>query len=207
MTDLLMPLPVILAGWALAGGSPGPATLAISAASMGEGRAAGLALALGVFAGSACWGLAAGLGFSALMVANVWLFEAVRIAGAAYLLYLAVKSLRSAWRGQAAAPAKPAPRRAFFLRGMLLHLTNPKAILAWGSVYAIALPPVPDWSAVWSLFAALSAVSFTVFSGYALMFSTPAIARAYARTRRAFDAGFGLLFGLASLKLLMARLT
>ena len=61
---------IILLGWALAGGSPGPATLAISGTSMSLGRGAGLAIASGVIAGSASWGVAAGLGMSALMLAN-----------------------------------------------------------------------------------------------------------------------------------------
>ena len=205
MTDLLIPLPVILIGWALAGGSPGPATLAISGTSMAHGRAAGVAIAAGVVVGSAIWGIAAGLGFSALMLANAWLFEAVRYAGAAYLFYLALKSLRSAWRGSAVAPVA-APRKAFFFKGLTLHLTTPKAILAWGSIYAIALVPAAGTLSVWLLFAALSATSVTVFIGYALLFSAPPIARAYLRAKRGFDLAFGLLFGAASLKLLTARL-
>lgn len=63
MTDLLIPLPVILVGWALAGGSPGPATLAISSTSMAHGRGAGVALATGVVAGSAVWASQPGWGF------------------------------------------------------------------------------------------------------------------------------------------------
>ncbi|WP_171177950.1 LysE family transporter [Ruegeria sp. HKCCD8929] len=206
MTDLLIPLPVILVGWALAGGSPGPATLAISSTSMAHGRGAGVALATGVVAGSAVWGIAAGLGFSALMMANAWLFELVRIAGAGYLFYLAARSLRSAWVGGTVTPAA-APRRAFFAKGLTLHLTNPKAILAWGSIYAIALAPAAGALSVWSLFAALTSVSITVFIGYALLFSAPPIARAYARAKRWFDLAFGVLFGAASLTLLTARLS
>ena len=61
---------LLLIGWAVAAASPGPATLAISVAAMGGGRAAGLAMAAGVVAGSASWGIAAALGLSALMLAN-----------------------------------------------------------------------------------------------------------------------------------------
>lgn len=206
MTDLLIPLPVILIGWAIAGGSPGPATLAISGTSMGQGRAQGLALAWGVVAGSALWGITAGLGFSAVMLANAWLFEIVRYAGAAYLLFLAVKSLRSAWRNQPVA-AGFAPRRRFFLRGLLIHLTNPKAVLAWGSIYAIALPPGAGMLAVWELFAMLITASLLVFTGYAVLFSIGAVTRGYARGRRWFELAFGLLFGAASLRILTLRLT
>lgn len=204
MTGFLLPLPLILLGWALAGGSPGPATLAISGSAMEHGRRSALALACGVVTGSMCWGIAAGLGFSALMMSNLWLFETIRYAGAAYLLYLAFKSLRAAWRGTPAGQARPA-QSAFFRKGLMLHLTNPKAILSWGSIYAIALPAEAGWTMVWTLFAALSLTSVTVFLGYAVIFSAAPISRAYLRSKRAFDAAFGLVFGAAGVKLLSMR--
>lgn len=203
--DLLLPLPALMLGWMIAGGSPGPATLAISGTSMGQGRIAGLAVASGILAGSASWGIAAALGFSAIMVTNAWLFEVLRYLGAAYLMYLALRSLRSAWRGTPP-PAVAAPRARLFVRGALIHLTNPKAILSWGAIYAIALPTGAGAAAVWSLFALLFSGSIVVFYGYALLFSSAPVARGYVRAKRAFDTCFGLLFGLASLKILTARL-
>ena len=205
MPDVLIPLPVLLGGWMLAAGSPGPATLAISGTAMGYGRATGTALALGIVAGSASWGIAAGLGFSAVMMSNAWLFEALRHAGAAYLLYLSLKSLRAAWAGGPAAQA-PVPRGRFFVKGLLIHLTNPKAMLAWGSIYAIALPPGAGLLAVWQVFAMLAGVSAAMFLGYAWLFSVGAISKAYARARRWFELAFGLLFGAASLRILTLRL-
>lgn len=206
MADLLaLPLWSILMGWMIAGGSPGPATLAISGMSMAHGRPAGLQLAAGVVVGSACWGIAAGLGLSAIMMAHVWLFEAVRYAGAAYLFWLAIKSLRSAWRGQPAQGIAGGTARPF-LKGLLLHLTNPKAILSWGAIYAIALTPGAGPVGVWGLFAALISASMLVFFGYALLFATAPVSRAYERARRWFDLAFGMLFGAASLRILTARL-
>lgn len=202
---MLVPLYAVLIGWMVAGGSPGPATLAISGTSMQQGRLAGLTLAAGIVAGSASWGIAAGLGFSALMMAHVWLFELVRYAGAAYLMYLAVRSLRSAWRG-GAVRVPPARHGRLFTKGLFLHLTNPKAILSWGAIYAIALPSGAAPLAVWGLFAALIGCSMVVFFGYALLFSWSPIAGGYARAKRGFEVVFGLLFGAASLKILTARL-
>ncbi len=203
---LLLPLSAILVGWVLAAGSPGPATLTISGTAMEQGRRAGLVLALGVFCGAAFWGLAAALGFSAIMRANAWMFDLVRYVGAAYLFYLAVKSLRSAWRGKAA-KVVIASGGVLFVKGLLLHLTNPKAVLAWGSVYAIALAPGAHPLAVWELYGLLLAASGSIFFGYALLFSIPAIGRGYSRTRRGFELAFGMLFGAASLKILTLRLT
>lgn len=203
--QFLLPIGVVVLGWILAGGSPGPATLTISGTAMSRGRLAGLQVALGVLVGSASWGVAAALGFSAVMMANVWLFELVRYAGAAYLLFLAAKSLMSAWRGGSATLVKTSSR-SHFAKGLLLHLTNPKAILSWGSVYAIVLAPGAPWYVVWQLFTMLFAASALVFLGYALLFSVPPVARFYARSRRWFELAFGLLLGAASLKLLSVRL-
>lgn len=196
---------IILVGWALAGGSPGPATLAISGAAMGSGRASGLAVATGVLCGSALWGIAAALGMSALMLANAWVFEVIRYVGAAYLLWLAIKSLRNAWRGRKAS-AGDQNRSRLFLKGFLIHLTNPKAIFSWGAIFAIALPSDPTTLAIWKLFGALYLVSMALFWGYALLFSAPWIARGYRKATRWFDAAFGLLFGAASLRILTAKI-
>jgi len=128
--------------WVLAGGSPGPATLSIAGTAMNTGRRAGLIFVLGILFGSACWGLAAAAGLSAVMLANAWIFEVLRYCGAGYLLFLALKSLSSALR-----PNVPMAQRAYggsawqiFTKGTLIHLTNPKAILSWASIYSLVLP-------------------------------------------------------------------
>ena len=199
-------LPLLLLAWGLAGGSPGPATLAISGAAMRHGRASGLATGAGVWCGSAAWGVAAALGVSALMLSYAWIAEALRVLGALYLIFLGWRSLRSAIRpgGGAPKPAPPAGRS--FLRGLLIHLANPKAILSWGAVYAVALPPGASASEIWGLFAALSSVSALVFLGYGALFAAAPVRRAYAAAGRWIDGAFGLLFGAAGLRLLTARI-
>ena len=198
---------LILLGWAIAGGSPGPATLAISGTSMGMGRIAGLSMAAGIVCGSAIWGIAAGMGMSAVMLAHVWLFEVVRYFGAAYLLYLAVKSAQRALRPGLLEPKIQSDRLGrLFLKGVLIHVTNPKAILSWAAVYAIALPTGAGMAQVWQVFAMLISISMAVFFGYGVLFSSPRIARGYGRARRWFEAGFAVLFGVASLKILTSKL-
>lgn len=196
---------LVVLGWAIAGGSPGPATLAISGTAMSAGRAAGVSVASGVVVGSASWGIAAALGMSALMLANAWVFEVIRYAGAAYLLYLAAKSLRSAVRPKPVT-IQPQSNESLFLKGFLIHITNPKAILAWGAIYAIALPSGASAGMVWQLFGLLVTTSIIVFIGYGILFSHPAVVRGYVSAKRWFDALFAALFGAASLKILTARL-
>ena len=200
---------LILLAWAIGGGSPGPATLAIAGTSMNRGRRAGVAVAAGIVLGSATWGLAAALGLSALMAANAWIVEVLRYVGAAYLLYLAFKSARSAFSEKPLMPvaAGQGHLSRLFAKGLLVHLTNPKAILGWGAVFAIAVPVGATQVAIFETYGALLAVSCCVFFGYALVFSTPVFVRGYQRLRRLFEGAFALLFGLAGLKILTARLT
>lgn len=200
---------LLLVAWALGGASPGPATLAIAGTSMERGRAAGIAVAAGIVCGSASWGVAAALGMSALMLANAWAVEVLRYVGAAYLMYLGFKALRSSMTDKplAQVQAKRGGLRALYIKGLLLHLTNPKAIFGWGAIFAIAVPPGSEPLVIWESFAALFAVSNLVFFGYAFLFSTGTFVRGYQRMRRWFELGFGLMFGFAGFKILTARLS
>lgn len=198
---------LILPAALIASASPGPATLAIAGTSMAAGRRAGLALALGIVTGSLMWSTAAALGLGAIMAANVWILEIVRYFGAAYLLFLAVRSARSALRpGVVAAVAVKGDAAALYLKGLALHVTNPKAILFFGSLYSLGVPADADFRALATVIVAVGLQSVLVFCGYAVMFSTPSLARGYLRLRRWFEGAFALGFGVAGLKVLTARL-
>jgi len=201
-------LPLILLAALIATASPGPATLAIAGTSMASGRSCGLALAAGVTTGSLTWSVGAAAGLSVVMLANAWAFETLRYAGAAYLLFLAVKSARSALKDGSATTAKiemPSPGAAY-RRGLLLHLTNPKAILFFGSLYAVGVPAGASPAALALVIAAVGLQSLLLFHGYALLFSSPPLARGYANLRRWFEAVFAAAFAFAGIKILTARL-
>ena len=165
---------LVLIAWALAGASPGPATLTIAGAAMQHGRVAGLATASGVIVGSLSWGIAAAFGMSALMLAHGWLVEVVRYVGAGYLLYLAFKAAKSALTNKPLAVSKineATPSR-HFTKGLLIHITNPKAIFAWGAMFAVVVPPGSGLQDVMSALILLILVSMIVFWGYGFLFST-----------------------------------
>jgi threonine/homoserine/homoserine lactone efflux protein len=207
MTDEIN-LPLILLAALMATASPGPATLAIAGTSMTSGRAHGLALAAGVTSGSWIWSLAAALGLGAVMLANAWAFEVMRYFGAGYLLYLAFRSARSALRPSAAVTKAVVvtSRRKAYAKGLALHLTNPKAILFFGSLYAIGIPPGAALSSLVVVIAAIGLQSLILFHAYALLFSSAPMVAGYAKLRRWFEALFAVAFGLAGLKILTARL-
>ena len=199
---------LILAAALVASGSPGPATLAIASTSMAHGRRAGLALASGVTTGSLCWSCVAAFGLGAVMLAHAWLFEAARYLGAGYLLFLAWKSARHALAPTASAlpgaAGAPSGRRAF-RQGLALHLTNPKAILFFGSLYSIGVPQDATATDLLWIIAAVGIQGAVVFHGYALLFSNYRMINCYLRLRRAFEAVFALAFAAAGIKILTSR--
>ncbi|MEL7464095.1 MAG: LysE family translocator [Pseudomonadota bacterium] len=200
-------LALLYVAWLIGGGSPGPATLALASTGMARGRKTALALALGILVASAAWAVAAAAGFGAAMLANAWLADLLRYVGAAYILWLAVKSIHSAMKPGAPklAQAMPQEPRKAFWGGVMLHATNPKAILSWGAVYAIAVPPGSGIEALVAVGAFLFTGSILIFVGYALLFSTETAMRRYAAARRWFEAIFGVLFGGAAIGVLSAR--
>jgi len=202
-------LPLILVAAFITTASPGPATLAIAGTSMARGRPFGLALAAGITSGSLIWSAAAALGLSAIMLTNAWVFELIRYVGATYLLFLAWKSARAAFaRSEAVARGvKAQSLHAAYLKGLALHLTNPKAILFFGSLYSLGVPHGTSLSALSLVIVAVGVQSFILFHAFALMFSLPRLVARYSRLRRWFEATFAVAFAAAGVKILTARLT
>jgi threonine/homoserine/homoserine lactone efflux protein len=110
--------------------TPGPDMLLIASRSVSQGRAAGFASLAGIQLGTYCHALAVALGLSQLFVAVPAAYNAVRFAGAIYLLYLAWKTVRA--KGTAPAPQAPMRRvdiGQVFRQGLFTNLLNPKMAL------------------------------------------------------------------------------
>ncbi|HEX3603932.1 MAG TPA: LysE family translocator [Steroidobacteraceae bacterium] len=112
--------------------TPGPDTLYIVGRSATQGRRAGAVAALGVGAGTLVHISAAALGLSAILAASAAAFTALKIAGAAYLLYVGVTlilSARVAGPSAGTAAVRPASIRGIFVQGFLTNVLNPKVAL------------------------------------------------------------------------------
>jgi threonine/homoserine/homoserine lactone efflux protein len=110
--------------------APGPDTFYILARSGAEGRAAGIASALGIAAGSLVHTAAAALGLSLLLATSALAFDLVKYLGAAYLVFLGLRMLASrAAPAHGAAVRSGRGTRAAFRQGMLTNVLNPKVAL------------------------------------------------------------------------------
>ena len=188
--------------------SPGPTILAIAATSMSRGRLDGAILGMGTLTGSFFWSCSAAFGLSAIMHANAWLFEVSRYIGAGYLLYLAYKATRSSLKNEAieVTSATTSNLLKTYLRGVTIHLTNPKAILFFGSFYAIVIPLNTNPFELVKIIGVVGLESFIIFQTYAFIFSIPSVRDVYTKLRRWFEALFALVFGIAGFKVLTTKL-
>lgn len=190
--------------------SPGPSNMRIMGVAMHRGRRPALMLAAGVISGSFFWGSMAATGVSAVLTQYAEALTLLKILGGAYLLFLAFKAARSALtstekveRKIADAPALSGWR--LYQRGLLMHLTNPKALLGWVATMTLGLGAQATPRTVAVILAGCAVLSVTIFCGYAIVFSTAPMIRAYRRARRWIEGTLALVYATAGLKLLYSR--
>ena len=190
--------------------SPGPSNLAVMATAMESGRKPALVLASGILAGSLIWGVLAAAGLSAVVVANAGMLLAMKLGAAAYLLWLSAKSL---WAACAigAEEARASSRqerdcrwRDEFTRGLLMHLTNPKAVFVWMSIVSVAMPGDAVLAQAFALMVGCGIAGTCVFGGYAVLLSNPRARSAHAALRPWLQAILAAFFGAAGFRMLAA---
>lgn len=108
---------------------PGPNTLYIIARSIQQGRRAGIISSLGVQVGTLLHIAAAVLGLSALLLSSALAFNVVKYAGAAYLIYLGVKTLLTKEQIGPTREIQKASLSRVFYQGVVVNLLNPKTAL------------------------------------------------------------------------------
>jgi threonine/homoserine/homoserine lactone efflux protein len=167
------------------------------------GRRAGVLTAAGVSTGQACWTLAASVGLAALLQASEPAFLALRLAGAAYLVYLGIQALAAALRrrpgGHLLESSEPGLRPAVaFRQGLISNLGNPKMAVFFTSL-------LPQFG---SSFAALVGLGFLFCAMTLVWLSAYAVAVARAgdflrrcRVRRAIEGVTGAVLVALGLRL------
>ncbi|MEM7464542.1 MAG: LysE family transporter [Pseudomonadota bacterium] len=194
-------LMTIAAAFVVAAASPGPATIAIATVSMNAGRKSGLLFGMGLSVGLAFWGLVAATGLGALLQASSHALSLLKLLGGAYLLWLAFNSARSA-NSAVETQVDLGTERRDFNRGLLLNLSNPKAVFAWMAVLALGLGDGSEAGHVILATGLCIVLGFLIYTSYALIFSTSGAMAVYRRTRRWIEGAVAGLFALAGLGLI-----
>lgn len=132
-------LPLFLATSVAITVAPGPDNLQVLARGISQGRAAGFVAALGFSAGLTFHTTLAALGIAALLRSSPLAFEIVKLAGAAYLVWIGIKALTS--RGLANAHERPPqPLGVVFRQSVIGNMLNPKVTL----FFVVFLPQFVD---------------------------------------------------------------
>jgi threonine/homoserine/homoserine lactone efflux protein len=184
--------------------TPGPDTALTVRNALVGGRAGGVWTAAGVAAGQAVWTVAASVGIASLLRASEPAFLAIKIAGAVYLVYLGVQSLRSAWFARPhTADDRPrlhlTPGRAF-RQGLLNDLGNPKMAAFFMSLLPQFVPAHQGTLAAFLLLGFLfCGLTFGWLAAYSIAIAKARRVLDRPRVRRTLDgvAGFVLIgFGI-----------
>lgn len=182
--------------------SPGPDFLAVSAHALATRRAA-IAVACGIACSHILWGILAVFGVGMLVSQIDWLYQGVRIAGAAYLFFLGARMLISLRRpGEMGATREKEEDTVKSLRkGLVVGLTNPKCAAFYGSLFGTFLPlGAPAWIHGTTL-AIVAVVVGAWFLTIAFLFSSFRVQRIYRTLQRPIDAVMGALLIILSVSL------
>ncbi|HEX2906551.1 MAG TPA: LysE family translocator [Phototrophicaceae bacterium] len=109
--------------------TPGPAVLYIIARSVDQGRRAGLVSMLGIEAGNLFHAAGAALGISAILLSSALAFDIVKYLGAAYLIYLGIRTLTTPVKAQTTDVIEKKSLGQIFSQGMVVAILNPKTAL------------------------------------------------------------------------------
>lgn len=190
--------------------SPGPSNMAIMGTAMRDGREPALVLAAGVITGSLFWAVLAATGISAALAAYAEALFVIKIVGGVYLLYLAFRAGKSALKpisditnkdARAATPCY----RSLYRQGILMHIGNPKAILAWIAIMSLGFRQDAPAGTLPVIIGGCAILGVLVFGGYAIVFSTASMIALYARLRRWIEGVLSAVFAVAGLKLLASQ--
>lgn len=147
-------LAVLLAGLALSA-TPGPSMLYVLSRSIGQGRAAGLASALGLCVGGVLLAIATALGLASLFERFDWISVTLRYVGSGYLIWLGIGVIRSTQQSLQipleVGSVDRLPLLAIFWQGVLIEILNPKTVL----FFALFLPPFVDATSLQTVGASL----------------------------------------------------
>ena len=173
--------------------SPGPGAALSMSAGLRHGQFGALPAIFGLQAALLIQLAIVGMGLGAVLAASATAFAVVKFAGAAYLVWLGVQKWRRAGSDDVA--QGKALRSGLFRQGLLVNLTNPKAIVFMAALTPQFLDPNRPQLPQFLIIALTMCVTDTiVMSGYALLASRLGAWLHDARARRAQDRFFGGLF-------------
>lgn len=210
MIELSPYLPGFLAAYAVllfAALSPGPSVAMLIGIATGQGRAPALAATLGIAFGGMTINILTLLGVGLFLSKFVWAMSALRILGAAYLIYLAYCAFTRVVDTPGVQSLVQNQRTLFrhFLAGYFLQVTNPKAIAFWLVISSIGAVEGASVGTIIVFITGAFMISLVCHGAWAVTLSIDSIRMAYIAWRRWVEATLGCFFVIAAVKLVASE--
>lgn len=158
------------------------------------------------------WAAVALMGLHLLLQKMAWLQQIITVGGGLYLCWMGWQLLKSARAQKAAGHAMPDSRPVVlpargktFMRGLLTNLSNPKAVIYFGSIFSLFVGDSVGNGERWGLFALISLETLAWFSVVVMVFALPVMRRGYQRLAKWIDGVAGVLFAGIGIHLIISR--
>lgn len=192
--------------------SPGPDFFFVSQTAASRSRKEAMMGVVGISLGIVVWAGIALMGLHLILQKMAWLHDVITIGGGLYLCWMGWQLLKSARAKQQAGaeadvetPVQLPARGRTFMRGFLTNLSNPKAVIYFGSVFSLFVGDDVGSGERWGLFILIIAETFVWFSVVAVVFALPVMRRGYQRLAKWIDGVAGVLFTGFGIHLIISR--
>ena len=178
--------------------SPGPDMALVMRNTLIGGRMAGIWASLGVLAGNAVHMIYCVLGIGWLISHSIVVFSFLKYAGAAYLIYLGIASLRAGTSSFDSVSAPPVSSdKKWFLQGFVNNILNPKGTLFYLGVFTMVITPETSWSMTLVFVICIMTVSATFWAVFVYTLDQPVVRNFLQSSQHVVNRVFGaLLIGL-----------
>jgi threonine/homoserine/homoserine lactone efflux protein len=176
--------------WAVIVLTPGPILLMTVRYAVAGRRVTAFQMALGAALADVVWAAGALMGLQALFAAMAWVYDGMRLAGAALLIVMGARMIMASFRKSPApslAEAGQGADRAVWRWGFATALANPKAVVFFSSLFLSLLPAQPSLALQAAAVATIGIVSLLCDFCVACAFSHPIVTAAYGRARHWID--------------------
>ena len=192
--------------------SPGPANLAIAQIALENGRSKSVVFSVGVVTGSIIWGITTFTGLVQIMNQFPLSIRILGFLGAIYMSWLGYANIHKFISGMQNKSSdsrfKTRSNANYFIRGLMIHLTNPKAFLVWTTILVSALdidkgvklPPH-------IILIICGLLGIIVFCGYAVLFSNKGLVLIYENYSRFIHLIIGVIFFMVAMQLFLITLS
>ncbi|MFG6655880.1 threonine export protein RhtC [Scandinavium sp. M-37] len=189
--------------------TPGPDFFFVSQTAVSRSRKEAMMGVLGITGGVMVWSGVALLGLNLILEKMAWLHSVIMVGGGLYLCWMGYQMLRGALKKDAPTEEVPAVELAHggrsFLKGLLTNLSNPKAIIYFGSVFSLFVGDNVGSAERWGLFVMIAVETFAWFTVVASLFALPTMRRGYQRMAKWIDGVAGTLFAGFGIHLIISR--